>query len=203
MNPVRVHLIAEGLLDEYVLRQLIVQTAPHLEGGVCYGKKGKAWLQDNLVKYNQAAQSWPYVVLGDLEQIECSPTLLRLWFPSGVHPNIQPRIAVRMVESLLLADRETCAEFLKISVHHIPQRPDDEMDPKQVMVNLARRSRSKVIREDMVPAENTTSKVGKNYVGQLEKYVRERWKIAQAKLNSPSLLRAVRALEDFSPVLPY
>ena len=202
MSPTNVSLIAEGPLDEQVLRRLIGQSAPHLQAGVCYGKRGRDWMNANLANFNHAARSWPYISLGDLEQIECPPTLLRLWYPHGKHENIQSRIAVRMVESWLLADREALAQFLGIAVHHIPQTPDNEANPKQVMVNLARRSRSRIIREDMVPSPNTPGHVGKNYRGRLEQFVTEQWRAERAQAYSPSLQRAIRSLEQFHPVLP-
>lgn len=202
MIPINVSLIAEGPLDEQVLRRLIIQNAPHLHAGVCHGKRGRDWLNTHLVNFNKAAHAWAYVSLGDLEQDECPPTLLRLWYPHGKHINIQSRIAVRMVESWLLADREALAQFLGISVHHIPQNPEEELNPKQVMVNLARRSRYRVIKEDMVPPLNSSGLVGKNYRGQLEKFVVEKWRTDRAQTHSPSLQRAIQSLEQFHPVLP-
>jgi hypothetical protein len=202
VSPINVSLIAEGPLDEQVLRRLIIQSAPHLQAGVCYGKRGRDWMNTNLAKYNQAAISWAFVTLADLEQNECPPTLLQLWFPHGIHANLRPRIAVRMVESWLLADREALAQFLRIAIHHIPQLPDNEINPKQVMVSLARRSHSRTIREDMVPPPNTEGHVGKNYRGQLQKFVIEKWRTERAQSHSPSLQRAIHSLEQFHPVLP-
>ncbi len=202
MSPINVSLIAEGPLDEQVLRRLIVQSAPHLQAGVCYGKKGRDWMNINLAKYNQAAQAWPFVSLADLEKDECPPALLQLWFPQGIHTNMRPRIAVRMVESWLLADREALSQFLGISEHHIPHIPEEESNPKQVMVNLARRSRYRIIKEDMVPPPNSAGSVGKNYRGQLEKFVVEKWQAERAQVNAPSLQSAINALKKFQPVLP-
>jgi hypothetical protein len=202
VSPINVSLIAEGPLDEQVLRQLITQTATHLQAGVCYGRSGREWLKNNLAKFNQAAHVWPYISLADLEQVECPPTLLQLWFPQGFHANLRPRIAVRMVESWLLADREALARYLGISAHHIPHQPEEEINPKQVMVNLARRSRYRVIKEDLVPTPHSSGHVGKNYRGQLEKFVVEEWQAERAQANSPSLQRAIRSIQQFRPVLP-
>jgi hypothetical protein len=201
VSLINVSLIAEGTLDEQVLRQLILQSAPHLQAGVCYGKRGRDWMSINLAKYNQAANSMAFATLADLEQDECPPTLLQLWFPHGVHPNLRPRIAVRMVESWLLADREALSQFLGIAVHHVPHLPDNENNPKQIMVGLARHSRSRIIREDMVPPPNTPGHVGKNYRGRLEQFVVEKWSAERAQIHSPSLQRAVHSLEQFHPVL--
>ncbi len=202
MTLLQVSLIAEGPLDEQVLRQLLAQSAPHLNTGVCYGKHGRAWMDVNLARYNQAAQNWPYVALADLEQDECPPDLLRRWFPYGRHANLQARIAVRAVEAWLLADRDALADFLGIAANHIPQFPDQEKNPKLVMVNLARRSRLRIIREDFVPSPGSTGLVGRNYRGQMERFVLDYWQCTRARDRSPSLQRAILALQQFQPLMP-
>lgn len=202
MSPIAVDLIAEGLLDEQVLRQLIRQAAPHLEARRCYGKRGRDWIDENLIAYNRAAHSWPYVALADLENNSCPPELLQRWFPEGCHPNLQARIAVRMVESWLLADREACAQFLRIPVHHIPEQPEQESNPKLTLVNLARRSASRTIREDIAPVPGSPGWVGRNYRGQLESFVINHWQVVRAQAHAPSLQRAIHALRNFHPVVP-
>ena len=202
MSPIHVSLIAEGLLDERVLRQLLSQAAPHLQAGVCYGKRGRNWMDKNLMKYNQAARTLPYVALADLEQVRCPPDLLHQWFPYGRHANLQARIAVHMVEAWLLADGDALAEFLGIASHHIPKFPDQEANPKLVMVNLARRSRYRIIREDLAPPPGSSAVIGRNYPGQLEKFVYEKWQSARAQAHSPSLQRAIQALQGFHSNVP-
>ncbi|MCS6995197.1 MAG: DUF4276 family protein [Anaerolineales bacterium] len=202
MSRIPINLIAEGLLDELVLRQLIRQVSPHLEARVCYGRRGRAWIEKNVGIYNNAARSWPYVALVDLETNACPPELLQKWFPNGQNPNLQIRIAVRTVEAWLLADRDEFAKFLSIPVHHIPQQPELEQHPKQTVVNLARRSTSRIILEDIVPAPHSPGLVGKNYRGQIERFVIEDWQAERAKVNAPSLQRAIQALKNFRPVVP-
>lgn len=199
MSPVDISLIAEGPLDEEVLRQIIAQKASHLQPKVCYGKRGRDWMKANLIKYNQAATFQPFVTLADLERDLCAPSLLQLWFPHGMHENMRPRIAVRMVESWILADREACADFLGISIHHIPYTPDDEINPKLLLVNLARRSKYRTIKEDIIPLIGSTGRVGKNYYGQMEKFVNQKWSTDRAIIYSPSLKRAVNSLKNFHP----
>lgn len=201
MSPITVGLITEGTLDEQVLRQLIAQNAQHLQAGVCYGKRGRDWLGTHLVKFNQASISWPYISLGDLERDECPSTVLRNWYPHGKNPNMLSRIAVPMVESWLLADRNALAQFLGIAVHHIPQSPDNENDPKVVMVNLARRSRLRAIKDDMVPPRYSSGRIGKNYVGRLADFVRHHWQSTRAASHSPSLERSIRAINQFRPTI--
>jgi hypothetical protein len=201
MNTIPVSLVVEGLLDEQVLRQLIAQTAQRFEPSVCYGKSGRDFVECNIPRFNQAARFQPFIVLADLERDECPPILIQQWLPDGTHPNLVLRIAVRMVESWLLADRQALARFLGVSptLAAWPRQPDQETDSKLALINVARRSRYRYILEDIVPAPGGTSRVGKNYAGRLTQFVLAEWKVERACQASPSLDRAVRALQRYSP----
>ena len=203
MNTIPVSLVVEGLLDEQVLRQLIAQTAQRFEPSVCYGKGGRDFVERNIPRFNQAAHFQPFIVLADLERDECPPILIQQWLPDGTHPNLVLRIAVRMVESWLVADRQALAGFLGVSptLSAFPRQPDLETDPKTVLVNLARRSRYRSIQQDLVPAPGSTRRVGKNYVGRLTGFVLREWNVERARATSPSLDRAVCALQRYSPTL--
>ena len=197
-----VSLVVEGSLDEQVLRRALAQVAAgHLQPGTCYIQPGRDRLQRNVPRFNQAARYQPFIVLADLESDECPPALVREWLPGGAHPHLALRIVVRMMESWLLADRQACAQFLGVSATLLPPQPDAELDPKQTLVNLARRSRYRPIREDVAPVAGSTSRVGRNYNGQLTRFVLQHWDARRASAQSPSLERAIRALQRFRPTL--
>lgn len=199
MKPIPVSLAAEGLLDEQVLRRLLQQSGRSFAAGVCYGRQGRDNLAENVPRFNRAAAYQPFVVLADLDKDECPPGLVRRWLSGGAHPNLALRIAVREVESWLLADRQAFAGFIGVPVARLPARPDDDADPKLLVINLARRSRYRTIREEIAPAPGSTSQVGKNYSGQLIRFVLQHWQVERAAPNSPSLDRAVNAVKRFSP----
>jgi hypothetical protein len=199
--PIPVSLVAEGLLDEQVLRHLLAQSGRDFAPGVCYGKRGRDHLAQNIGRFNQAAVHHPFIVLADLENDECPPSLIRQWLPRGCHSNLVLRIAVRKVESWILADGQAFAEFLGIPTARVPLEPDGETDPKARLINLARRSRYRTIREDLVPAPGSTSSIGKNYVGRLTGFVLNHWRAERACRNSPSLERALKAVQTCSPTL--
>ncbi|MEK7277719.1 MAG: hypothetical protein AAB427_10250 [Chloroflexota bacterium] len=197
-----VSLAVEGTLDEKVLRRLLEQIAPdNLQLTVCYVQGGRDRLRQNVPRFNIAARFKPFVILADLEREPCAPTVIKSWLPADAHPNLAFRIVVRKVESWLLADRRACASFLGVSETLLPRQPDDEPDPKLTLVNLARRSRHRHIREDVVPNADSTSQVGKNFVGQLTRFVLMDWDARRASRQSDSLYRAIRALQRFSPTL--
>ena len=199
MTILSVSLATEGDLDEQVLRQFLEQSGREISAGVCYGKHGRDHLKQNMVRFNQAARVHSFIVLADLEDDDCAPSVVQDWLPYGRDPNLILRIAVRMVESWLLADSDAFAEFIGVPIARIPVQPDFEEHPKRLIVQIARKSRLRAIREDLVPSPDSTSQVGRNYVGQLTRFVLQTWRVERALAHSPSLARALLAIQSFEP----
>ena len=108
------------------------------------------------------------------------------------------RIAVRAIESWLLADQEAMAHFLQVPIVRIPTTPDLEVNPKMTLVNIARSSTVKSIRDDIVPPFSSSSLTGRRYVSALSRFVSERWNVVRASQNSPSLKRSIDRIEKFA-----
>lgn len=104
------------------------------------------------------------------------------------------RIAVREVEAWLLADRVNIAKFLHVSLSRIPLGVEDLEDPKQTMVNLARQSGNRGIREDMVPRPSSRRSIGPAYPSRLIESTENRWDPNEASLQSTSLRRAIACI---------
>ncbi len=183
----------EGIVDEAVVEKLIRRAGG--EPGSVYGKAGKALLRKRIEGYNKAAYLSPWIVLVDLDQEEeCPPPLLKEWLPT-VAPRLCFRVAVRAVEAWLLADAGNLAGFLGIPKKRIPEDPESLESPKQFLVDLARRSKRRVIREDMVPREGSGRSAGPAYTSRMLQFVMDSWNPARAALHAPSLRRAVACLE--------
>ena len=185
----------EGPTDEAVLRRV----AEHLGAplGPVYGRHGKPALLEHLRSYNHAAQHRPWIVLVDLDQdAECAPPARDMWLPDPAR-NMCFRIAVRKVESWLLADRETLGEFLGVAVAHIPGRPETLPDPKQAMVNLARRSRRRAVKLDMVPRPEGGRSEGPAYTSRLMEYAQGPWRPEVAAQHADSLQRLCRRVAEY------
>ena len=185
----------EGDVDEAVLRRLVehVGAMP----GPVHGKNGKTYLQQRLGGYNQAAQLSPWVVLVDLDHdADCAPPFRASWLPNPA-PYMCFRVAVRMVEAWLLADRERLSRFLSVHASQVPLNPEAVDDPKQSMVDLARQSRRREIREDMVPRPGSGRTVGPAYTSRLIEFVLEGtfgWRPEVAAKLSDSLDRCLDCL---------
>ena len=111
------------------------------------------------------------MVLVDLDHdAECAPPFCAEWVPSPA-PYLCFRVAVREVEAWLMADADSLASFLSVVRNKIPAEPEQLDDPKTEMVNLARRSRRRAIRKDMVPRAGSGRSVGPAYASRLIEYV--------------------------------
>lgn len=186
-NSVVISGAVEGMVDEAVLTRLVDEAGGRV--GPIYGKNGKSHLRRILGGYNNAARFSPWLVLVDLDQdVECAPPLVAAWLPAPA-PMMRLRVAVRAIEAWLLADRERLAGFLRVPATRLPLDPDAVPDPKRLLVDLARRSRRRDIREDMVPRAGSGRPVGAAYASRLMEFAATVWRPEVAAGCSDSLRR--------------
>lgn len=188
----------EGVVDEAVVQRLIKHVGAAL--GDVHGRRGKAYLRERMAGFNNAARHAPWFILVDLDRdADCAPPLRAAWLPNP-SPLLCFRIAVREVEAWLLADRERLAEFLRVSRARIPASPERLASPKAQMVTLARNSRRRDIRADMVPRPESGRNEGPAYASRLIEFVSSRWRPDEAARNSDSLRRAIDCLRRLSTI---
>jgi hypothetical protein len=186
----------EDQLSGAVLQRIIQHSRSH-EIGRKFCRQGNGYLKKNIRGFNSAARISPIILLTDLDRVECPPTLIREWLPNERHPQFIFNVAVRSVESWLLADRSTFASFLTISEKAIPPEPEFIPDPKQCVIALARKSRSRAIRDALVPPRGRVARTGPDYNGTLCRYVADMWNPAVAARNAESLQRLLLCLDSF------
>lgn len=189
----------EGVVDEAVVRKLITHVGA-IPGPV-YGKQGKSYLRQKIPGYNNAARHAPWIVLVDLNrEADCAPPLCNAWLIEPA-PHLCFRVAVRKVEAWLMADADRLAAFLSVAPSKIYGNPEGLDDPKTMMVNLARFSRRKAIKEDMVPRDGSGRQVGPAYSSRLIEFVSSSWEPGAAAERSDSLRRAIECLKRLSETL--
>ncbi len=185
----------EGDVDEAVVRCLIehVQAKPY----AVYGRTGKSHLRRRLSSYNQAARFAPWIVLVDLDHdAECAPPFRDSWLPDPSQ-YMCFRVAVRAIEAWLMADREHLARFLSVNIARVPQNVEAIDHPKLTMVDIAKRSRRREIREDMIPRTGSGRVVGPAYTARLIEFVmgsKTGWRPEVAAECSESLKRCLLRL---------
>ena len=188
-----VNIVVEGMLDESVAMRLIQYVGG--KPGRVLGGEGKQSLLQRLPKYNCAGNYSAWLVLIDLDQdAECAPAFRTKILPRPA-PKMCFRIAVPKVEAWLLADREGFAQFLGIRCQDVPANPEAIFDPRQKVIELARKSKRKDIREDIIPRPGTNTRIGPAYASRLGEFVDSLWVPSRTPQRAPSLNRAVLCLE--------
>jgi hypothetical protein len=184
----------EGDLDETALRRLLAEA--DLLIGKVYGKAGKDELRNRIQGYNDAARRTPWIVLVDLDrEANCAASLCRSWLPEPA-PKLMLRVAVRALESWLLADGQTISEYLGVSRDRVPIAPDSEPDPKRSLIELAHHSRKAWIREAMKPSIGR--RVGPLYSLLMTEFIEQHWRPEIAAQTSDSLRRCRLRLRELA-----
>lgn len=185
----------EGIVDEAVAFRLLAAVGAHAARVLPPRdrRRGKSWLDDNGRNLVAAGEHIPVLILRDLDRDGCvvavrdtlAPRLTRF---------AAVRIAVRAIEAWLLADREALAASLGVRVGAFPVSPDDITDPKRALVDLARRSPRRALREMLVPRDGAGTSVGPEYALFVGSFATEVWSPERARSASTSLDRAMRSV---------
>jgi hypothetical protein len=199
MSSIPVNLPTEDELSEVVLFK-ILEYLERYAVGAAYRHGGFGYLRRTISGWNHAAKSIPFVVLTDLDQWECPSKLINGWLNVPRHPNLLFRVAVREVEAWLLADPGNLSLFLGVAETAVPRNADTLADAKAAIIDVARKSRSRAIRERMVPRRGSTAKQGPDYNSCLGAFVTTHWDIEAAQTRSRSLARTINRLAKFKPV---
>ena len=201
---ITINLAVEDELSEHVIRRLAHDTGRPFQIAAVYRKGGAGYLKQRILAFNRACRITPYLILTDLDRCVCIPELIEDWFrfsmnqyPSQRHSSLLFCIAVREVESWLLADRDSCSRFLGVATNLIPSQPDQIADPKKELIKLASRSRYRQIREEIAPRRGSILRTGPGYNERLGFFVSKSWRPQVAAKYSPSLHRTFERLKVF------
>lgn len=190
------YIAVEDDLSEAVARKLLSLV---FEDFCVYGvlkRGGNGYLRQNLRAFCELARNIPVLLLTDLDQRECAPSLKEDWFSRDEQPeNLVFRVCEREVEAWLLADQDGLRALLGGRIGRIHQDPDGLEDPKRELLSLAKRARSH-IQSDLLPERGSTATVGLGYNSVLSEFVSGQWSAERARERSDSLARAITSLEN-------
>lgn len=188
----RITLAVEGVTDEAVVKRLLGEAG--LEPGPVYPRSGKRSLDSRLAGYNQAARVSRWLVLRDLDQdAPCAPALIARLLPRP-SPLMRLQIAVHAVEAWLMGDPESLSAFLGVRRGRIPPRPEVVVDPKRALIDLARQSRRRTVRDEIAPPAGSKARVGPGYAAALIEYATGDWRPSVAAAHCESLASLRRYL---------
>lgn len=192
-----VALATEDELSETIGIRVLSEIDPPIHASLLLRKGGYGYLRSKMDSWCQLSQQRPVFLLTDLDNKECPSLLIDNWFGQKQRPeNLLLRVAVREVESWLLADHEAM-RFLIGSKGKLPQNPDALENPKQSLLQLAKSARRDV-REDLVVETGTVASQGIGYNARLGLLVQTHWSPTRAAKRSSSLRRAITRLEELA-----
>lgn len=165
-----------------------------------FGCRGNGYLISNLKKFFEFTKTQgAFLLITDLDRKVCAPSLIANWQDSVNIPlpnNFLFRVAVQEIESWLLADREAFSKFIGVS--KIPINPDVIDNPKEKLLEIAKNSSKKDIRDDLVKKEGAIASQGIGYNNRLIDFVKKSWCPKRASENSESLRRTCTRLEEIN-----
>ena len=189
-------LAAEGVCDLAVAAKLVEHAGHSIAQR--FNCRGKGNLDKKYDQYNAAAKHADWFVLRDLDDdAVCAPDFIKSikFSMRRKSARLRLRIAIRSLEAWLMADREALAAWLEVPRNKIPSQLERVSDPKTTLVNLARKSRNKELRAQMVPDQGTGASVGPEYEAALLRFIEDHWEPARAIAGGPdSLVRAYKSL---------
>jgi hypothetical protein len=196
MIPKSIILAVEDKLSELVSARILSSLG--IDVSVTLGLKGKNYLEKKARSLNKTAQGFPVLMIADQDSAaQCPPTLINSWVGKNQNPLFLLRVAVMEIESWIMADRKGIADFLSIPLDRIPGNPDLITQPKEFLVSLARKSKKKQLRDQLVPRPGATNSVGPENNISLGSFVQSSWNMSRALSVSPSLKRTMSRLQIF------
>lgn len=186
----------EGETDVPFVEKLLVAAGATPRRALVAG--GKSKLDPRILHWNQRSNRAPMFVVRDWDASDsaaCASELHTRLLGGGTNARLlELRIAVRAMESWLLADGTACAGYFGITVPSAA--PDSLADPKVALVQACATSRKRNVREAMVPAASSRRRVGPDYEAHVIAFGREHWDVERAVSRSPSLERALRRARE-------
>lgn len=189
-----VTIAGEGRLDLDVAEKLVSYYGG--EVGNRYDRGGKPGVQSKIDGYNNDAKhtNMPWLVLLDLNSDECPPSL-RNKLLNEAAPSMCFRIAVREIESWLMGDAENLASYFGVSRVLVPPEPEKLNDPKESLIQLAKKSNKREIREGIARKGSAQLEPGPRYTALMRKYAHNHWRPEVAAERADSLRRAMACVE--------
>jgi hypothetical protein len=189
-----VSLVVEDVLQEATFLKLLDVYRKDLKVVSVSGKCGNVYIRDNIRTFNEASQYLPHIVITDLDRKKCAPQLKQEWINFPINRKMLFRIAEKEIDAWILSDRESFAKWMSIPVNKIPVNTQEIPDPKQFIINLARKSRKNIIK-DIIPQGTAAQGPGYNIL--LQRFIIEQWNSENAANCNESLRKAIERLKDF------
>ncbi len=189
-----IYLATEDEISEVVAKKIIAHFGRKFLIYSCFRKNGFGYLKSKSREFCDLAKSTAVLLITDLDNETCPAALKKKWFAQYQIPeSLIFCVAVREVESWLLADNHGIAQYLGLK-QQIDIQPELLLDPKQTLLNLAKGAKRQ-IKSDLLPERGSKAIQGLGYNASLAVYVANNWSIERAAEKSNSLQRTISKLD--------
>lgn len=185
-------------MSEDVAHRLIAELGTGFEVGLKFKKNGFGYLKAKLGSFCELAKRQPLLLITDLDRAECPASLISRWTGDKSLPNkLVFRVAVREIESWLLADHDGMRKLLKKGAAKLPDDADALADPKRFLLRCAERA-PRDVRFDLLAQSGAIASQGLGYNQRMGDFVRNEWNPQRAAACSNSLSRAILRLKEIA-----
>ena len=189
-----INIATEDLLSEAVAIRLIQLTEGKLVIAQKLRKNGFGYLKSKFSNFCKVSAFSPVLIITDLDKLACAPTLISLWTKEQpIPPNLLFRVAVREIESWLLADHDGMRRLIGKNTGSISENPDLLPDPKATLLKIAERAPAR-IRNGLIAKKGSLAVQGIEYNIILSDFVRNVWNPSSAAMRSDSLNRTIKRI---------
>jgi len=198
----KVYIVGEDEATKEIIKRVLMFCSDNFEIILELPARG-GQIKQKIANFNDLSESYPVILLMDLDEKDCAPIVLRDFFQDTKKGNhFIFNIANDEAEAWLMADRTNFSEYFRVPIDTIPfpQRIRNKRDFYQEMVfpykssfymvnEIIPNSRIKEFKDQMIPQNG--AKKGKEYNSALTPFIRNHWVIDNARLNSDSLNRMI------------
>jgi hypothetical protein len=189
---------AEDQLLQACVRRVFRELDIDDRGASWIPPRGQSHLAGKSASFVRAASGGvPILVVTDLDMKPCPATIRTEWFGQDLPRCLLLTVAVREVDSWILGDCDGLGEFLNANAR-LDAAPETLQDPKQTLVNIASKSRTRAIREEFRVSEGAVARVGPGYNAMLQVFVEKRWRIDAAAAACPSFRRFLNRVPEWA-----
>jgi len=154
-------LAVEDELSEQIGRRLATEV--RLQIDVVLRKGGNGYLKSKINNFCEMAQHTSVLLITDLDTTSTVEELKSEWLNKTKPPNsLLFHVAIREVESWILADHHGMKKMMGKKVNKFPAAPDDLADPKAHLLNLAA-SADRDVRDDLIAERGSMATQGLGY----------------------------------------
>ena len=198
----KVYIVGEDEATKEIIKRVLMFCSNSFEIILELPARG-GQIKQKILNFNTLSESYPVILLMDLDAKDCAPIVLQQFFQDTVkNDNFIFSIANDEAEAWLMADRISFSDYFRVPIDLIPepQRIRNKKDYYSEMVfpykssyymvsQIIPNSRIKEFRDQMIPQNG--AKKGKEYNSALTPFIKNHWDINNARLNSDSLNRMI------------